>query len=69
MTPQLLLIFGISPVTIIVINFWFVAITNMAENKCINTKVLIDWKIFSIYGLEAYLLESSILLTRNGFVA
>lgn len=45
MTPLLLLIFGVAPVTAIGTDLWFAAITKMAAGKMHQTKGLIDWQV------------------------
>jgi uncharacterized membrane protein YfcA len=70
MTPLLLLIFGVAPVTAIGTDLWFAAITKMAAGKMHHTKGLIDWYVLRY--LWAGSLPASIimiLLMRNGFVA
>jgi uncharacterized membrane protein YfcA len=70
MTPLLLLIFGVAPVTAIGTDLWFAAITKMAAGKMHHNKGLIDWQVLRY--LWAGSLPASIimiLLMRNGFVA
>jgi len=45
MTPILLLIFGVAPVTAIGTDLWFAAITKMAAGKIHHSKGLIDWQV------------------------
>ena len=70
MTPLLLLVFGVAPVTAIGTDLWFAAITKLAAGKIHHTKGLIDWQVLRY--LWAGSLPASIimiLLMRNGFVA
>ncbi|MEA9603796.1 sulfite exporter TauE/SafE family protein [Polynucleobacter sp. JS-JIR-II-c23] len=45
MTPLLLLVFGIAPVTAIGTDLWFAAITKIAAGKIHHSKGLIDWQV------------------------
>jgi uncharacterized membrane protein YfcA len=45
MTPLLLLVFGVAPVTAIGTDLWFAAFTKMAAGKIHHSKRLIDWQI------------------------
>ncbi|QWC98979.1 sulfite exporter TauE/SafE family protein [Polynucleobacter paneuropaeus] len=70
MTPLLLLIFGVAPVTAIGTDLWFAAITKMAAGKMHHTKGLIDWQVLRY--LWAGSLPASIvmiLLMGGGFIA
>lgn len=70
MTPLLLLIFGVAPVTAIGTDLWFAAITKMAAGKIHHTKGLIDWQVLRYMwagSLPASIIM--ILLIRDGFVA
>ena len=70
MTPLLLLIFGVAPVTAIGTDLWFAAITKMAAGKIHHTKGLIDWQVLRYLwsgSLPAAIIM--ILLMSNGFVA
>jgi len=70
MTPLLLLIFGVAPVTAIGTDLWFAAITKMAAGKMHHTKGLIDWQVLSyLWGGSLPASIIMILLMRNGFVA
>jgi uncharacterized membrane protein YfcA len=53
MTPLLLLIFGIAPVTAIGTDLWFAGITKMAAGKIHHTKGLIDWQVLRYCGQAA----------------
>jgi len=69
MTPLLLLIFGVAPVTAIGTDLWFAAITKMAAGKMHHTKGLIDWQVLRYLWLGS--LPASlvmILLMRNDFI-
>ena len=70
MTPLLLFIFGVAPVTAIGTDLWFAAITKMAAGKMHHAKGLIDWQILCRMwsgSLPAAIIM--ILLMHNGFVA
>jgi len=70
MTPLLLLIFGVAPVTAIGTDLWFAAITKMAAGKMHHTKGLIDWQVLRyLWGGSLPASIIMILLMRNGFVA
>jgi uncharacterized membrane protein YfcA len=45
MTPLLLLVFGVAPVTAIGTDLWFAAITKIAAGKVLHKKGLIDWEV------------------------
>ena len=45
MTPLLLLIFGVAPVTAVGTDLWFAAITKMVAGKIHHSKGLIDWQV------------------------
>ena len=45
MTPLLLLVFGVAPVTAIGTDLWFAAITKLAASKVHHSKGLIDWGV------------------------
>lgn len=45
MTPLLLLIFGVAPVTAIGTDLWFAAFTKIAAGKIHHSKGLIDWQV------------------------
>jgi uncharacterized membrane protein YfcA len=70
MTPLLIVIFGVAPMTTICTDLWFAVITKMAAGKMHHTKGLIDWQV--LHYLWSSSLPASIgiiLLMRNGFVA
>jgi uncharacterized membrane protein YfcA len=70
MTPLLLLIFGVAPVTAIGTDLWFAAITKMAAGKMHHTKGLIDWQVLRY--LWAGSLPASVImifLMRGGYIA
>jgi uncharacterized protein len=70
MTPLLLLIFGVAPVTAVGTDLWFAAITKMAAGKMHHTKGLIDWQILRylwVGSLPASVIM--ILLMRSGYIA
>jgi uncharacterized protein len=70
MTPLLLLIFGVAPVTAIGTDLWFAAITKMAAGKMHHTKGLIDWQVLRYLWMGS--LPASvimILLMRGGYIA
>lgn len=70
MTPLLLLLFGIAPVTAIGTDLWFAAITKVVASKLHNTRDLIDWQVLR-YLWPGSLPTSIIMivLMRNVFVA
>ena len=45
MTPLLLLVFGVAPVTAIGTDLWFAAITKIVAGKIHHSKGLIDWQV------------------------
>lgn len=70
MTPLLLLMFGVAPVTAIGTDLFFAAITKMAAGKIHHSKGLIDWQVLRYMwagSLPASIIM--ILLMRNGFLA
>ena len=70
MTPLLLLIFGVAPVTAIGTDLWFAAITKMAAGKMHHTKGLIDWQVLRY--LWAGSLPASVImifLMRGDYIA
>lgn len=69
MTPLLLLVFGVAPVTAIGTDLWFAAITKIIAGKMHHTKGLIDWRVCCYLWAGSLPASATMLLImRNGFV-
>ena len=70
MTPLLLLIFGVAPVTAIGTDLWFAAITKLAASKVHHSKGLIDWGVLKLLwsgSLPASLI--TVILMKMGWLS
>lgn len=70
MTPLLLLVFGVAPVTAIGTDLWFAAITKLAAGKVHHARGLIDWGVLKLMwagSLPASLI--TLIMMKMGWIS